>query len=53
MKNCVKQAYAMSAMGALTSGGDSENVGGTRLGLETNELETLRDLKKTDYFDRV
>jgi Ca2+-binding EF-hand superfamily protein len=53
MKNCVKQAYAMSAMGALSSS-DPNTAAASRLGLDAGpELEHLRDLKKTDYFDRV
>jgi Ca2+-binding EF-hand superfamily protein len=42
MKNCVKQAYSMSANGQSTSHNENQE-----------EVQHLRDLKKTDYFDRV
>ena len=46
MKNCVKQAYSLSA--TAMSSGDSGLV------KKPDDLvETMKDLRKTDYFDKV
>ena len=46
MKNCVKQAYSLSA--------NSLNPSDSTLVKKPDDLvETMRDLRKTDYFDRV
>ena len=46
MKNCVKQAYSLSA--TTMSSGDSGLI------KKPDDLvETMKDLRKTDYFDKV
>ena len=47
MKNCVKQAYNMatSMLNKSEEGNDDSRV--------SDEAESLRDLRKTDYFDKV
>ena len=47
MKNCVKQAYSLSAT-SMSATGDSGLV---KKGDDV--VETIKDLRKTDYFDKV
>ena len=51
MKNCVRQAYNLSAV-AQNIEQTQASSGGSSL-TNPNIVETLKDLKKTDYFDKV
>ncbi len=51
MKNCVRQAYNLSAV-AQNIEQTQASSGGSSLS-NPNIVETLKDLKKTDYFDKV
>ncbi len=50
MKNCVKQAYSMTAKGETVVANPSD---GRASPFSGEYVESLRDLKSTDYFDMV
>ena len=51
MKNCVRQAYNLSAVAQNIEQTQASSGGSSLTNL--NIVETLKDLKKTDYFDKV
>lgn len=55
MKNCVQQAYAAIATSTANRSDPAGDTSSSFLGLDAtgNEVDTIADLKKTDYFDRV